>query len=117
MEHDFDAQKAETLSAFADIDTAQDVPDTADVDFFFVPRDDAADWRPLADRLTREGYDCEWVDGTAGDEEAEPDEDPYLVATLPDQPLSAQSVWMAEEHATRIALDHGFAPDGWGFES
>ncbi|MEJ1996809.1 MAG: hypothetical protein P8X76_01355 [Maritimibacter sp.] len=38
-----------------------------------------------------------------------------LIATLPDQPVSALAIWTGEEIATRIALDHGFTPDGWGF--
>lgn len=110
MTHDFAAQKAETFATFAEITDGADLPDTADIDFFFLPDSEESDWRPLADALSRDGYVCEWAD-------AEEDDGPYLVATLPDQPLSAGSLWAAEEVATRAALDHGFSPDGWGFES
>ena len=53
---------------------------------------------------------CDWVD------DVDEGEAPYLVATLADQPVSAQSIWVAEETATRVALQHGFAPDGWALE-
>ena len=49
--------------------------------------------------------------------EAEGDDPPYLVATLPEQLISATGIWIGEELATRAALSHGFAPDGWGLES
>ena len=44
------------------------------------------------------------------------DEGAYLAVTLSDQPLSATGIWLAEEHATRLALRFGFSPDGWGFQ-
>ena len=107
MPHDYATQKAETFATYASLDDKNTLPDEADVDYFFVPRDAAADWRPLADALSREGYDCEWIeDGEA----------PYLMATLPDQALSAEGIWLGEEVATRLAVAHGFSPDGWGFQ-
>ncbi|WP_435312285.1 ribonuclease E inhibitor RraB [Primorskyibacter sedentarius] len=108
MSHDFDTQKDQTFANYAELSDANDLPDTADVDYFFLPAEDDADWRALADALSRDGYDCEFV---------EDDGAPYLVATLSDQAISAASIWMGEEVATRVALSHGFTPDGWGFEA
>lgn len=113
MSHDFAAQRAETRAVYNDLQDQHGLPEFADVDYFFVPTSDEADWRPLADALSKEGYDCEWFAADPDDEE-ESDEDPYLIATLADQMISADAIWVGEELATRIALDHGFAPDGWG---
>lgn len=106
MTHDFAAQKAETFAAFADLEQGS-LPDIADIDYFFVAKTKGADWTPLADALDEEDYDCAWF---------EDDEGAYLCATLPDQMVTAEGIWIGEEVATRIALNHGFAPDGWGFE-
>ncbi|MGI3165309.1 ribonuclease E inhibitor RraB [Pseudooceanicola sp. 200-1SW] len=109
MAHDFAAQKAETLTAYGEMQAEHGLPEVADVDYFFVASDEGADWRPLADALTRQEYVCQYV-------EAEGEEAAYLVATLPDQAISAEGIWIGEELATRAALEHGYAPDGWGLE-
>lgn len=108
MTHDFAAQRAETNVAFADLEDKDSLPDIADIDYFLVPNGEEANWKPLAEDLTRQGYDCQWID----DEGA-----PYLMATLPDQALSATGIWLGEEVATRTALSYGFLPDGWGFSA
>lgn len=110
MAHDFDAQKAETKGYLAEIQEKTDLPETADMDYFFVPSSEDADWQALADALTKQGFACEFV-------EDEDDELPYLVATSTDQAMSVAGIWISEEVATRIALEHGFAPDGWGFSA
>lgn len=110
MSHDFDAQKAETIAAITDIAEKNDLPDMADLDFFFLPVGEDAHWPALADALTKQGYICEFIE----DEEDEP---PYLVATIEDQPVTATAIWISEEVATRTALEHGFKPDGWGFSA
>jgi hypothetical protein len=107
MDHDFAAQRKDTQNTFAEMQAEHDLPEEADVDYFFLPAEEGADWRALAEALSQEGFDCEWVE----DDEGEP---PYLVATLPDQFVSASGIWIGEETATRIALAHGFTPDGWG---
>lgn len=111
VEHDFKTQKDDTFQAFAELSAETDLPGTADLDFFFIQDSDEADWVPLARALEQQDFLCDWVDD---DEEAEM---PYLIATLSDQPLSAQSIWAAEEIATKLALEHGFLPDGWGLEA
>ncbi|MBY6066786.1 hypothetical protein KUW17_08545 [Leisingera aquaemixtae] len=111
MPHDFDAQRAGTVAAFNDLQAEHGLPEVADVDYFFVPARTGADWRPLAEELSREGYSCSWVSA----DEAEGGS-PYLAATLPDQIISATGIWIGEEVATRAALSRGFAPDGWELE-
>ena len=108
MSHDFKAQKAETTSTYAEMQAEHGLPDVADVDYFFVATGEDADWRALADVLTRSDYICEFVEDD-GDQS-------YLVASLTDQAISADGIWVGEEVATRAALDHGFAPDGWGMQ-
>ncbi|MGH1415604.1 MAG: ribonuclease E inhibitor RraB [Pelagimonas sp.] len=109
MTHDFAAQKAETFATYSELQDKHGLPDIADVDYFFVPTSADSDWRPLADALSRADYTCEYI-------EPEDDEAPYLVATLMDQVVSSDGIWIGEDVATRIALDHGFTPDGWGLE-
>ncbi|SMX26555.1 hypothetical protein TRP8649_00637 [Pelagimonas phthalicica] len=109
MTHDLAAQKAETFATYEELQSEHGLPEIADVDYFFVPSSDEADWRPLADTLSRADYTCEYI-------EPEDGEAPYLVATLMDQVVSADGIWIGEEVATRAALEHGFTPDGWGLE-
>ena len=109
MPHDFETQRAETVAAFNDLQAKHGLPEVADVDYFFVPARDGADWRPLAEELSKEGFSCEFF-------EAEGEDPPYLSATLPDQIISSAGIWIGEELSTRAALAHGFAPDGWGLE-
>lgn len=109
MSHDFAAQKAETLSVYEDLQLNNDLPDMADIDYFFVAQSEDADWRALADVLTRQGYECEFIEDDG--------DTPYLVASVREQALSAEGIWISEEVATQHALNHGFVPDGWGFEA
>ena len=106
--HDFEKQRAETVAVHDSLQAEHGLPEIADVDYFLVPATPDADWRPLADQLSREGYDCQFIEGD--------EEEPYLLATLPDQIITAGGIWIGEEVATRAALEHGFAPDGWGLE-
>ena len=104
MSHDFTEQKAETYAVFADIQAQADVPDIADVDYMFTAGP-AANWDAFEAALDAAGFDTE----RENDNDA-----PYLVAILADQPISALTIWMGEEMATKIGLLHGFTPDGWG---
>ena len=104
--HDFASQRAETYETYAQLRAEGVLPDEADVDYFLVPETPQADWQPLAEALSHDGFDCAWVDDD-GDA-------PYLVARLPDQIISAGGIWIGEDTATRKALAHGFRPDGWG---
>lgn len=105
MAHDFAAQRDETFAAFAEMAAEGDLPDLADLDFFFLPDQEEADPQKLSRALEALDFLCHWAEGEA-----------ELIATLPDQPLSATAIWIAEELATRVALEHGFRPDGWGLE-
>ncbi|WP_458789915.1 ribonuclease E inhibitor RraB [Yoonia sp. MH D7] len=104
MTHDFAAQKAETYAVFADIQSQSDLPDFTDVDYMFAAGA-AADWDGFEAALDAAGFDTEREDDNGT---------PYLVAILADQPISALTIWMGEEMATKIAFNHGFTPDGWG---
>lgn len=115
MSHDFAAQRAETDRAYREMRDEGDLPEVADVDYFLIPTTEEADWRPLAEALSVEGFDCEWIEPAA--ENGEEEDGNYLVATLPDQLVSADGIWIGEEIASRIALSHDFAPDGWGLLS
>ena len=108
MAHDFDAQRKDTFATFAELSSDHGLPDEADIDYFLVPGSDNADWRPLADALSNAGYACEWIEAAA------PDEAAYLVATLAETAVTAMSIWIGEEVATKEGLAHGFTPDGWG---
>ncbi len=110
--HDFTAQRAETYASFAEIEGSEDLPEEADIDYIFLPRL-GADWTAVILALSDDGFAAERHDPEPGD--ADFADGPWLVATLTDQPVSALSVWLGEETATRIALQHGFVPDGWGF--
>lgn len=110
--HDFEQQKAETFSAFSDLQAQAKsqggLPFEADLDLFFVATTDGTDWQPAAQALADLGFETQWA-------EADGDDPATLIATMPDQILSASAIWMVEDLATRAALDHGFRPDGWGF--
>ncbi len=110
MSHDFAAQKAETAAVLGDLQSKHGLPDAADIDFFFAPAKPGANWQPLAEVLTKAGFICEYF------ETDDAEELPYLMATLPDQAVSVTGIWTGEETATRAALEHGFAPDGWGMQ-
>ena len=113
MPHDYTQQKADTYATFSDIrDSVDALPDSADIDYAFVPGAHA-DWDAAQSDLTEQGYACTRVEPDPDF----PDDSPYLEAVLPDQPLSAGAIWLGEEIATAIALRHGFAPDGWGFSA
>ena len=107
MSHDSAAQKAETFAAFNER-SGEPLPPVADIDLYLVPEAEGADWVPLARALEEADFLCDWIDAD------DPENDgPCLIASLPDQPVSAQAVWIAEETVTRLALAHGFRPDGW----
>jgi hypothetical protein len=108
MAHDFATQKAETFWVYRDLQDRHGLPESADIDYFLVPDASKADWRPLADVLQRDGFACGWIE--------DGDDDPYLQASLPDQAISAEAIWVGEEVATRHALSHRFRPDGWGIQ-
>ncbi|MBD3625383.1 MAG: hypothetical protein HUJ24_08405 [Rhodobacteraceae bacterium] len=42
-------------------------------------------------------------------------EDGALRVVAASVPLDADAIWQHEERASRIALIHGYEPDGWGF--
>lgn len=103
MSHDFDHQKAETFWTVAELQKkGVEEGSVIDLDLDFVPCD-TADAEAAIRALKMFGYD------------AEPSEDGGLTLTVPDVAFSAEDIWLHEERATKIALERGFLPDGWGF--
>lgn len=71
------------------------------LDLEFKPTPEAD--RPAAARkLAMFGYEAE-------------DNDGLLRVVVEGVELSGDSIWSHEERTSRIALIHGFEPDGWGF--
>lgn len=108
--HDFAAQRQETYAAFAELQAEDDLPEEAELEFAFTAGL-SANWDVFEAALLDEGHQVERY----LTDDQDPDFAPYILASLPDHPISALAIWMSEEHITRIALAHGFTPDGWGF--
>lgn len=104
MSWDFEHQKAVTdvtlkeIEAGGDLAMGQNV--TLDLEFLPVA---GADADACAKALKMFGY------------EVEVHEDGMIAASLDDVPLTLDGVWTAEERATKIAIERGYEPDGWGF--
>jgi hypothetical protein len=107
---DFDHQRAETAWTVADLIARTDLQggDTILLDLEFVPG--AGDPAPQRDAFVRKlgmfGYQVE------AEDPARPGE---VSVAVPDVALDADAIWLHEERTTKLALIHGFLPDGWGF--
>ncbi|MSU88350.1 hypothetical protein GE300_01805 [Rhodobacteraceae bacterium 2CG4] len=73
-----------------------------ELDLDFVPTD-AADRAAAVRKLGMFGYGVEAA------------EDGALRVAAGSVPLEADAIWQHEERTSRIALIHGYEPDGWGF--
>lgn len=104
MSWDFEHQKAVTAVTLDGIresgDLAAGTAVTLDLEFLPV---EGADAEACAKALRTFGY------------EVEIHEDGMIAASIADVPLTLDGVWTQEERATKIALDRGYEPDGWGF--
>lgn len=107
---DFDRQRSETTDTVQDLKDNQNVPVGSDtrvtLDIFLMPGE-AANEEALERALTMFGY--------AGDPDETEDKEPVYVVTIPDVALTADDIWLHEERVTKIALERGYSPDGWGF--
>jgi len=108
VNHDFDAQREDTISVWNDLSSRQSLPDTATLQLQFVPAGTSADWDAFKARLSAAGYDSERYD----DEEGE-----TLEASIGPIELGADEIWKHEMVTTTLAIECGFEPDGWGFFS
>ena len=108
---DFDHQKAETFWTVADLVKrgALKGGERIALDLEFVP-DPEADTQPDREALVRKlgmfGYQAT---------EADPDAPVTVTVEITDVRFEAEAIWKHEETATKIALIHGYVPDGWGF--
>ncbi|WP_316015716.1 hypothetical protein [Roseobacter sp. HKCCA0434] len=104
MSWDFEHQKAETAVTLKHIEESGDLaagtPVTLDLEFLPV---EGADSAACAKALRTFGY------------EVEVHEDGMIAAHATNVPLTLDGVWTQEERATKIALERGYEPDGWGF--
>ena len=104
MSWDFEHQKAETAITLKHIEESGDLAAgthvTLDLEFNPV---EGADAEACARALKMFGY------------EVEVHEDGMIAASKPDVPLTLAGVWEQEERATKIALERGYEPEGWGF--
>lgn len=103
MSHDFEHQKAETFWTVAELlKKGVEEGATINLDLEFIPGE-GADAAAAIRALKMFGY------------EAEPAENEGLTLTVPDVAFSAEDIWLHEERTTKIVLERGFLPDGWGF--
>lgn len=103
---DFEHQKAETFLTVTQLHRDEGVPLGAAIglDLEFVAAGGAADGDGFRRKLAMFGYHAETGE----------DADRVRVA-VPDLSFDAEAIWLHEERTTRLALLHGFRPDGWGF--
>ncbi|SES66595.1 hypothetical protein [Oceanicella actignis] len=109
---DFKAQRADTEWVFRQL-LAQGVAARGRrvaLDVLLVPAEEQEGARPdpegLVRALRREGFEAH----LARDEGRT-----VVEATAPDTPFDLEEIWLREKRATRIALRHGYEPEGWGF--
>ena len=104
MADDLENQRKETYSIFEDLESSQELPAFAVVDFQFVPFDGSADWLGFQNEVKVLGYQTRvYEDGST-----------LEVSTQPIT-LSAELIWSHEKQLTLIGHKHRFSADGWGF--
>lgn len=104
-DHDFEHQKAETFYTIAEMFKGDDPLGEALVvtlELHFVATA-SADPEAALRALKMFGYAAR-LDGKK-----------LILVEIPDLTLSAENIWLHEERCTKIALERGFEPDGWGF--
>ncbi len=101
---DWEHQQAVTRLTVQQILTDTNLPKGTkiDLDLEFRPTE-AADRAAAVRKMGMFGYSVE--DGEGGG----------LRVVADSVPLDADAIWQHEERASRIALIHGYEPDGWGF--
>ena len=105
--HDFDLQYLETVDTFESLlPRIPALPDTVDLDLWFVPSGPYADAPRLEAALAASGFRV----GESGEMA-----DGGVEATVTITGIDADLIWREERRATEAALRCGFRPDGWGF--
>lgn len=105
-DHDFQSQKAEsfyTVNQFLkDKNVAVTEGQKVTLDLQFVAGKEA-DRLAAMRALAMFGYD------------ATEEKDGEIEVHIPDLPFTAEDIWLHEERTTKIALERGYRPEGWGF--
>ena len=106
---DWDGQRADTEWVFRDLKGkgVATPGQRIDLDIQFAPVEEGAgDARACVAALRKAGFAAE-----SYEEEGET----LVEATAEGADFTLDTIWFAESKATRIALKHGYAPEGWGF--
>ncbi len=105
--HDWDHQRAETALTVAELIRSVGFAggEPVALELEFAPGEGAADTAALIRKLGQFGYAAAPGGEAAG----------AILVTVPDVALDADAIWTHEERTTRIALLHGWRPEGWGF--
>ena len=105
MTHDFEVQKQETFWVWSDISTRNpNLPDKINLDIQFLETSTNSDKDSFKASLEEAGFSVVFYE-----------EDGTIEASVNMIDASAGAVWSHEKRATKLALIHGFKPDGWGF--
>ena len=104
MPHDFEKQRQETILVWSDIASRNpNLPAKINLDIHFLPNSGASDKEEFKASLEEVGFLVKVY------------EDDETVEASVTSITSVDEVWYYEERATKLALIHGFKPDGWGF--
>ena len=99
---DFGKMQEETIWVFEDIMAKRSLPESAVVDFHFIPLSDTSPWEDFQRELTDLGFKSRRY------------EDGSTLEVSSELTLSASNIWNHEKQFTLIAEKYGFHPDGWG---
>lgn len=105
MPHDFEKQRQETILVWSDITNRNpNLPVKINLDIHFLPTSGSSDKEGFKVSLEEVGF----LVKIYGDDET-------VEASVNSIDASVDELWHYEERATKLALIHGFKPDGWGF--
>ena len=103
-EWDFELQRVQTAHSVAELNRETGIAEgmAITLELQFLPSERSND-ESFARALKMFGY-------------AEPsEEDDGVYVSVPDVAFGLDSIWLHEERVSKIALNHGYMPEGWGF--
>lgn len=103
---DWAEQRRDTEASFKELqkDSGLETGTLITLDLQFLPAETDSDEDALILALEKAGYEV-----------TVSPEDDTVEASVADVPFSVEAIWKHEERTTKIALEKGYAPDGWGF--
>jgi len=105
MTHDFEKQRQETIWVWSDITNRNpDLPEKINLDIHFLPISTNSNEDDFKASLEGVGFLVKFYE-----------DNETVEASVSNIHASVDAVWLHEERATKLALSHGFKPDGWGF--